>query len=154
VHLYGHDAIEAFRSVLRETHPEELSAANELIDWATNRELDLTFESRKRQLRFRMPGASHKGQSVFCLNPQVRDNPPDVDVELRWLLGAAAFKPETRANELIERLQRVPGWHRPPSPRPDLNTEGFPNIWLARLRDAGATATLLEQLGWIVDSLD
>jgi hypothetical protein len=153
--LYGSDAIEAFRQVLRETHPEEIPLADELIAWghAQGLEAGLT-DSSKQQLRFRMPHPDHEGRSVFCLNPQVGGSPSDVNVELQWLLKAKPFEGEARQRALIERLQRVSGWHRPPGPRADLKREGFPSIRLARLEAAGAKDALLDELGWIVDRLE
>jgi hypothetical protein len=74
LHLYGFEAIEALRRVLRETHPEQLSVADSLIDWNIKKGPEPIFKSSKRQLRFRMPSSNRDGRGVSCLNLQVLDD--------------------------------------------------------------------------------
>jgi hypothetical protein len=123
---------------------EEADIARKILHWTKDKLPKIWWGSGKVDGSF-YPMLDHKGKSYYpiCIWSYGK-----VEVQFQYLKRNPPFDSESKRKELLERLNRIPGFSIP-----DDAIERRPNVYLAVLKNKDALEQFLETLDWTVQEI-
>jgi hypothetical protein len=131
-------AIEASRG------SDEARVAKRLIEWAKGEGLSLGFNKYPESASF-LPTLRTGAGPRYPISVNTKGSSW---VQMRWLRDKAPFNEEAKRQELLQKLNAIPGVNVPPE-----RMTGYPHILLSTLTNEAALQALLGTLTWLVKEL-
>lgn len=122
--------------------PAEVQIIRHLIDWSRKQKLEDNFRQGSRGSAF-IPVLNHSGQSFYPVSVQRNGN---IVIQMRWLKDQLPFNDATKRDELLKRIQHIPGLKLTDAG----GMEGFPKFPIQSLSDGNHLKAFTDALDWIV----
>ena len=135
-----------FDSLKEVCSDEEIDAATEIMNWATNEEkgLSIKWGTGKNNGTF-APVLDYNGSKYYIITLWANGS---IAIEFIYLKKKRPFNEESNRLELIERLNKIPGFNISID-----RIDGEPSIYLQALEDKNALGQFIDVLDWIVQKI-